>query len=553
VNHNLLEEEMEDQANKPEQAEEQKQWKEAAYQSSIMPPELPPEVQAKNEEPPPVTPAMSRETKLGLSVLGVALVAGVAGDALLRATPWGVNVPAWILLVVGAVALLGRRFRAREMGEGKWLAVPVVFFAACFAWRDSATLNLIAALALLVAAALAVFRASRGRLAVAGLMEYFEAGFLTALSAIIGVLPLVFSDVKWREVPRDGWSRHVFAVGRGLMIAAPLLLLFGGLLAAADAVFSNILADTFSFDVGRVVLHTFIVGLVACLVVGYLRALLISNLPGVTGASRPAGLSLGIVEIGTALGLLDLLFLAFVAVQFRYFFFGAAHFPPGAGRAYAEYARSGFFELVTVTALVLPLLLVAHWLLRKDEPRNETIYRALAGAQVALLFVIMASAVKRMRLYQIGFGMTELRLYTMAFMGWLALVFVWFALTVLRGRRERFAFGAALTGFVMVAALHVFNPDDFIVRVNLERAREGLHSDLNYTTSLSADSVPALAAGLPGLSAPDRQFVVDRLRERGWLNQSTDWRSWNWARWRAGREMRGHQELMRPPQPPAAR
>jgi hypothetical protein len=533
----------------------------AAYQSSIMPPDLPPEVVEKSQEPPPAPPVMSRETKLGLSVLGAALVAGIAGDALLRATPWGANVPLWILLVAGSVALLARRFHPREIGEGKWLALPVVFFAACFAWRDSATLNLIAALALLVAAVLAAFRTNRGRLAVAGLMEYFEAGFLTALSAIIGVLPLIFSDIKWREVPRDGWSRHAFAVGRGLIIAAPLLLVFGGLFAAADAVFSNILAETFSFDVGSVILHTFVVVLVTCLIGGYLRALLVSNLPGVTGASRPAGLSVGIVEIGTALGLLDLLFLAFVAVQFRYLFFGAARFPPGAGRAYAEYARSGFFELVTVAALVLPLLLAAHWLLRKDEPRNETIYRVLAGAQIALLFVIMASAVKRMRLYQVGFGMTELRLYTMAFMGWLALVFVWFALTVLRGRRERFAFGAAVTGFVMVAALHVFNPDDFIVRVNVERARAGQHSDLNYTTSLSADSVPALVAGLPGLSAPDRQFVIDRLRHRGWLNQSTDWRSWNWARWRAGREMRGHQELMQPPdsraaqspQPPAAR
>ena len=41
-----------------------------------------------------------------------------------------------------------------------------------------------------------------------------------------------------------------------------------------------------------------------------------------------------------------------------------------------------------------------------------------------------------MRLYTVQFGLTELRFYTLAFMGWLVLVFGWFVATVLRGRRE---------------------------------------------------------------------------------------------------------------------
>ena len=101
----------------------------------------------------------------------------------------------------------------------------------------------------------------------------------------------------------------------------------------------------------------------------------------------------------------------------------------------------GFFQLVTVSALVLLLLLSAHWLLRKDALKTESIFHGLAGVQIALLFVIMASAVQRMRLYQSEYGLTELRLYTMAFMGWLFLVCVWFCATVLRERRERFVFG----------------------------------------------------------------------------------------------------------------
>src|SRR5262245_41251763 len=94
----------------------------------------------------------------------------------------------------------------------------------------------------------------------------------------------------------------------------------------------------------------------------------------------------------------------------------------------------GFFELVGVAALVLPLLLAAHWLLRKEKARDEIVFRVLAGAQIALLFVMMVSAFQRMRLYQREYGLTELRVYTTVFMGWLAVVFVWFTMTVLRGR-----------------------------------------------------------------------------------------------------------------------
>jgi Domain of unknown function (DUF4173) len=64
--------------------------------------------------------------------------------------------------------------------------------------------------------------------------------------------------------------------------------------------------------------------------------------------------SLGIVEIGIVLGLLDLLFLTFVVIQVRYLFGGAGRVAATAGLTHTEYARRGFFELVTVTALALP-------------------------------------------------------------------------------------------------------------------------------------------------------------------------------------------------------
>src|SRR5206468_563436 len=98
----------------------------------------------------------------------------------------------------------------------------------------------------------------------------------------------------------------------------------------------------------------------------------------------------GVTEVAVVLGLLNALFLAFVLVQVRYFFGGAALVQVTRGLTCADYARRGFFELVAVTALVLPVLLAAHWLLPKESTGPQRLFRVLAGSLVAMLFVIMA-------------------------------------------------------------------------------------------------------------------------------------------------------------------
>ena len=132
--------------------------------------------------------------------------------------------------------------------------------------------------------------------------------------------------------------------------------------------------------------------------------------------------------MGTVLGLLDLLFVAFVAVQIRYLFGGADRVVSTAGLTYAEYARRGFFELVTVDGASASGAAAGTLAPPSRGPRA-----GLPGAgrnPVALLFVIMASAMQRMYLYVGEYGLTQLRFYVTAFMVWLAVVLAWFILTV---------------------------------------------------------------------------------------------------------------------------
>jgi len=155
-------------------------------------------------------------------------------------------------------------------------------------------------------------------------------------------------------------------------------------------------------------------------------------------------------------------------------------------------------------------------------------------------------------LYQNEYGLTELRLYTTAFMCWLALVFIWFIATVLRGRREQFAFGSLIAGLLMIATLHVINPDALIVRVNIAHARAGRSFDAHYAVSLSDDAVPTLMKSLPALSAADQRIIAAKVLERLSPPKETDWRTWNWSRAEAQRVIQEEFDILRditmPPQ-----
>jgi hypothetical protein len=443
------------------------------------------------------------------------------------------NVVLWIgaLLLAGGVLACWRHVALT--GEGRWFVWSALFFASAFAWRDSIMLRSVNGLALLATLALVALYARAGQLHRAGLIDYGISAALVLQQTLTGGFALLATDVHWQELPYGSWSAPAMAVGRGIIIALPLLFLFGGLFVAADAVFEGMVTTLFNRAAGELVRHALCIGIVSWVSGGLLRQALLVQGETTLAGNRPAVLSLGIVEIGVVLGLLNLLFLVFVVVQVRYLFGGATLVTTVTGLTYAEYARRGFFELVAVAAVVLPLLLATHWLLRMENPAHERLFRLLAGMLVALLFVIIASAGQRLRLYQAAYGLTELRFYAAAFMGWLVSVVVWCVATVLRGRRERFAVGALVTGFVAVALLDGFNPDAVIVRTNVSRAAAGAAFDAYYVLSLSADAVPALVEALPRLK-PDQRLVMARALLWRWTPPvRRDWRTWNWSRARA--------------------
>jgi hypothetical protein len=522
-----------------------------------------------------LTPDAPEERRqLASRVLTDALLLGAVGDALLREAAWGANMTVWTIAVIAALFTLAKRRHDVVPSDARWLAIPAIALSLMYAWRAAESLaayNTLALIGTFGLLATAVARGPRSGVLSGRVRDVVENVATVGISVVFGMLPLIFSDVSLRHVAQARGAARAMVWLRAILIAIPLLLLFGGLFASADPVFARLLGDLVSIDAELVASHLVIGGIIAWLVGGFLRASVLATGHTNWSARLPDG-ALGLTEVSVALGSLVLLFAAFVGVQLRYFFGGDALVQATAGMGYAEYARRGFFELVTVAALMLPVLLSANALLRRDTPRADTVYRVLATTLLSLLAVIMYSAIARMRLYQSVYGMSADRLYATVFMAWLAMVFVWFAATVLRGRGGKFVAGVLVSAWGTLIALNIANPIAYVSSANVARANAGKELDVRYIQSLGADAAPDLAGYLvrQPLAAPagfvtveadsaasirwrsddDRDGFTARcvaarhLLDRWGPGATTDWRSWTLGRARARRAVAANERAL---------
>src|SRR5262249_29739840 len=89
-------------------------------------------------------------------ILAAALLLGGAADALLRATPWGLNAALWSLLLPAAALILG--WRRRQAAGERLLLLTAAGFALSLAWRDSPVLKALDLIAVGVTLSLTVLR-----------------------------------------------------------------------------------------------------------------------------------------------------------------------------------------------------------------------------------------------------------------------------------------------------------------------------------------------------------------------------------------------------------
>jgi len=396
-----------------------------------------------------------------------------------------------ITAATGLIARMTDRTRSVRLVRLGWTLLALALLAVG-AFRSAGWLFTICVIAACVAGSLAV------------------AGGNTAGQVLLGsvAVPLsAFRSLPWvamgiAALPRGGRSRSA-RLAVAVVVGVALVVVFGALFAGADATFAKVLSalvptmrggSTFQ---GVLVFATVGLGTAgAARLLADRRTTLTDPLHRRTTVRR--------LEWAVPVGALVLLFGAFVADQVAVLFGAADYVRRTAGLTYAQYARSGFWELLTVTLLTLVVISVAARIAPRATRADRAWLCGLLGALAALTLVIVASALSRMWSYQQAYGFTVLRLNVEVCELWLGLVYV---LIIVAGWRIRLARTIMASGLAALFVLAVVNPERLVAAQDVVRWQETGKIDLVYLGGLSTDAIP----GLAGLPTPLHDHVVANI------------------------------------------
>lgn len=337
--------------------------------------------------------------------------------------------------------------------------------------------------------------------------------------ASFGAVPWAFSGLREAR-PAELSSVRRYGVSVAATVA--LLVVFVPLLGGADATFADLLSGLVpTVDAATAWQWILLFGVVA---VGALGALyLLAGPPAAAAVSpRPARLwsrSEWVLPVGA----LTVLFGVFVGAQFVALFGGDDYVQRTAGLTYAEYARSGFWQLSAVSILTLAVILAVLRWSSHETAADRRWLRILLSAVSVLALVIVGSALARMWTYQQAYGFTVLRLLVEVCELWVGLVYVLVLVAITRLRWSWVPRAAVGTALGTLIALAVLNPEHLVAERNIDRWEHGKRLDTAYLSDLSPDIIPALTQLPPEL----RTEIEDPIRAD---LDDDHWWSWNFSR-----------------------
>ncbi|MGK8524030.1 DUF4153 domain-containing protein [Nocardia asteroides] len=460
---------------------------------------------------------------------GVALAACVSGLAAAILVQWDRPGIGWVLaaaVAVAAIRLVDRNARSgarstsaaeterrRYFGGRLWWVMLALALLGVGAIRAAGWLFALCVVAACVAGSLAAV----GRRSANGVLYDTLAVGLEAVAAV----PWVYAGTAR---VRGGNASRARRLGLSVAVTVALLAVFVPLLGSADAMFATLLATVTPELDPPSVLRWLVLFAVAGL--GALGAMFVLAGPPLPATAASGGRTLHRSEWALPVGALAILFAAFVATQFVALFGGDDYVQQTSGLTYAEYARTGFWQLSAVTVLTLAVLMVVLRWAAQHTVADRWWLRGLLGTVSLLALVIVASALGRMWTYQRAYGFTVLRLLVEACELWLGLVYVLVLVAVVRLRRAWLPRALLGTAMAALLALAVLDPERVIAEENIDRWHRGEALDTEYLVTLSPDILPATDRLPESLRAPLR------TRLRAELDADT-WRSWNLSRSRA--------------------
>ncbi len=437
----------------------------------------------------------------------------------------GLGVPVFVAAYFGAVLLmLGRK--TRWNAGGVCLMAAALILSLCCALYAHTGMTVLNCFIILALSAMATFSLS-GQ----GAYPAFDIRTLpeTVQLSVLALFTRVDRPFKLFRVRKQA-NRAILVRGAiTILITIAILAVVLALLSSADTVFGSLLPDVEGWlteDFSAMTLWKLArVVLLALFIASGLYFIRESD-PNTKAQERPTK-EVYVMPFLFPTALLDVIYLVFCAVQLRYLFGGAEAAAMAGG--WAEYARTGFFQLVAVAVINLGMCLIGADS-RRFGAKGGPILRIADGLMLLLTAVILLSAARRMQLYILAFGLSILRILTL----WgIAVIAVGIFAAGWKLYKPGFSFFSVLGGFALGTwcLFCLCSPAGIVANYNVDAYLDGTlgEVDVYYLRQLSTDAAPALQRLAEEADGEDLhiQHYLDLLAE-----EADDAQTY-WARWKA--------------------
>ncbi|MBM7584084.1 hypothetical protein JOC86_000621 [Bacillus pakistanensis] len=337
----------------------------------------------------------------------------------------------------------------------------------------------------------------------------------------IGDLLKVLSN-KLQSKLNNNEHKTIKKIVHGLLISVPIILIATILLVSADHQFASLLGEIPNYLLKIDIEDTF--RLVYVLMIGLGIFLFVGSLLNYSIVPKTVEAKIenrwDSITIITVLIVLNSLYVLFAAVQFQYLFNDSLV----SGMTFSQYARRGFFELITVSILNWTILITVIKYQNRDGLRS--LVQVMLSLLIVMTGIILYSAFIRMQLYEEVYGYTILRVLAHSFMIFLAIILVYTFIKVWITRLSLIHF-YFITAILYISFLNVWDIDGWIVGKNLDRYERTGKIDIHYISGLSYSGTLGLVELYKqNPNIPELKQVLEWKKEDIRMNKD-HWQSYN--------------------------
>ncbi|MDV4152654.1 DUF4173 domain-containing protein [Clostridium sp. AL.422] len=288
---------------------------------------------------------------------------------------------------------------------------------------------------------------------------------------------------------KNGYSKHIL---KGILISIPLVIVLLMLLSGADEVFSYYLSNIWEYinieNIFDFVIRVIIAMAVMFLVYGLNYTLSSTKVKKVN--NKGFNRTFNATTIVTILVSIILIYLVFTKIQVSYLYLNK-ELP--ADVTFADYARSGFFQLVFLVVLDLIMIISIKLKTIVNSSRTNNVLNIVYSIITVLTINMGVAAIYKMNLYIGEFGYTRLRILVQAFTVFLCISLVFLLLFI--WRENNLFKPIAIVAMAIYLALNYGNIDNFIAKENIKLINQREEIDLWYLSKLSLDARDAIEEG----------------------------------------------------------